>query len=266
MPNHRRNQRLKVAGIAVAGVLTLGCVGVVAAAALTPRTPPPVSDRVASYLASPPAAFTPAPAVPLPEIEASVKMTGKPNGPIAAMDTSHPITNFGGAPGSVLDGSWQHNVGGFVAPAAYAQVELPGDVTRIGAAARFPSGAEKSGSIALVIPSAGWESGTGWKSGVHFVANGNGEWNVSYYGEGKVGPIYASGTVPNFRDGREVRFDIQVDRASGTATVALPDLSTHKVQSPRITADSSNFAIFELYETSGESTPAVITEMWASSK
>lgn len=182
------------------------------------------------------------------------------------LDTGQDVTNFGGAPGSVVDGAWRHNVGGFKGPAAYAQVELPKDVTRIGAAVKFAARAEKSGSVALVVPSASWASDEAWRSGVHFVVKGDGEWRISPYSNGKEGKPYDQGFAPSFLDGREYRFDILVNRAAGTATVVLPDGSHHPVKSTLIKADSSRFAIFELYERDKTAKPAVITEMWASSK
>jgi GDSL-like Lipase/Acylhydrolase family len=54
MSSRRRNQRLTVAGFALAGVLAVGAVGAIAAAALDPQAPPPVSDKVASYYSNPP--------------------------------------------------------------------------------------------------------------------------------------------------------------------------------------------------------------------
>lgn len=54
MSSRRRKQRLKVAGFALAGVLAFGAVLAVTSAALGPKAPPPVSDKVASYYSNPP--------------------------------------------------------------------------------------------------------------------------------------------------------------------------------------------------------------------
>lgn len=202
----------------------------------------------------------------MPAIEALVKTTGKTDGQLVQFDTGHAVENFGGGPGALIGGKWQHNINGFQGPAAYAQVELPKDVTRIGAAVQFPARVAKPGSVALVIPSASWASGEAWRSGVHFVVRGDGEWRISPYSGGKEGKPYAQGFAPTFLDGREVHFDVLVNRAAGTATVILPDGSYHPVKSPLIKKDSSRFAIFELYERDKTATPAVITQMWASSK
>lgn len=193
--------------------------------------------------------------------EVYVDATQLPDGPTVPMDTGQASTSFGIAPMYVSGGKVVHDAVRTPNNGGYVQVALAKKVSKIGATCIFPPGSEKS-AIALVIPVSSWASDPGGSNApIHFVLEGGGSWHCSYFAGQESN--YGAGTVAPLTDGLPKMVDLEID--GDAVKVTLPDGSLSRFSDPRIGANMTNLAIWELYEPSTQPARAAMTAMWADS-
>jgi hypothetical protein len=175
------------------------------------------------------------------------------------------VQSFGSAPFTIASGKYSHVPFAGANSAGYIQTDVGSRVTRIGADVTFPVGGDTE-SLALVLPMVAWTSGVYTPAGIHFVLLANGAWHVSYW-DGSTESLYAPGWVVDggsIADGITRRIEITIDIATSTAYFSLPFGRTMKVTDARIAANTSTFAVWELFEATGVGAhAATISALWA---
>lgn len=189
---------------------------------------------------------------------------GKPNGTITVLDTGQPVTNFGNSPISVVSGKLQHFPAASPQQAGYIQLNAGARVHRVGMMAAWQP--NSTGAIAMVVPSLPWSQGVLPIAGIHLVMFGNGIWHCSRWNNGET--IYAdyttNGRYATVWDGIARPIDLWIDTDTATCTLYFPDGTSTTFSNPAVSADTANYAIWELYETAGSvDVAATIGEIWA---
>ena len=243
---------------------TLAYQGVSTLAALTDVTPVGKALATATDAAAARTALGVTPMV----ADARVALAGKPNGALTAFDTGQPVINFGNCPISVAGGELVHTPGP-ANSAGYIEVDMGKPVTYMRAEVCWPNETSPSpASVTFVVASAQWNIGSGAKAlpaaGIHLVVYPNGIWHVSRW-TGSSETFYddsaASGRFTSVRDGQWRELAMWIDHKAGTVLIKFPDGSTHTSTSPFITSECGNFAVFELFGSTGSEKPAKFRDL-----
>lgn len=184
--------------------------------------------------------------------------TAANNAAITALDTGQATLDYGIAPLYVSGGEIVHGALRADNNAGYLEVALSGKARRIGCAYRFPVGA--GGALTLVLPSSSWVGGGGTTpAGLHLVLNASGSWNASYLNGSE--SFYTSGNVGSQTDGVVRYLDVFVD--GDTVTIRLPDGTTTSFTDARVSANTTNLVIWELYEFTEQAVRPRFLSLWA---
>jgi hypothetical protein len=166
----------------------------------------------------------------------------------------------------VADGVLVHGKPTADAGASYLEAQLPDDVQRLGADVVFNG--DKPGSIALVA----WqksiydERAAGRpipNSGLHFVADPNG-WHLGIYHDGREDVLERNNFQQVLETDGQTGYRFEVYRKGRSAWVVDPDgVITGPIRDKRIADWAGPWASWELYEFSGDLTPAAFAKVWA---
>lgn len=199
--------------------------------------------------------------------------SNKSNGPIgSAMDTGEAITTFASptspSPLAISSGLITHTPYSGTNSAGYMQAELPERVRKIGCRAQWATNA--LGVLALVVPSAQWSTGVLPNAGFHLSINGNGIWSLTRFTTGGSTTLASNqthGRPANFWGLGLVSIEVHIDPEKQKAVIIWPDRSVAVISSAYFSSETSNFAIWELFENNGATeASASIGEIWASSE
>lgn len=198
----------------------------------------------------------------------------KGNGALAASltaDTGQAMTAFvqsaaGAAPLTISSGVITHTPTGVSNSAGYLQANLGGRVRRVGAMVSWPLNA--LGVAALVIPSAAWSDGTLPNAGFHLSVNGNGIWSLIRYTTGGSTTLASNATHGRFLSttwGTGYHpLEVWLEPDDQKAVITWPDGTTSTVTSAFFASETSNYAVWELFESSGATDVAAsFGKLWA---
>lgn len=257
-------------------VLAVG--GAVAAFAIAAdnRTPPPVSDVIASAYASgaaikPRATATAAPVITAPAVKSALtaafaKQAGQPTAatgqPFGIWDNGKNTSGM-----TVTNGLLVHGDATGTHSASYLEAGIGKPVEKIGAEAVFAS--VDGGQIALVA----WQDSIDAarnkanpdripNGGIHFVA-GPTAWHLGVYDTNKGERIISSGSINLVADGK-TRHRFEVVRKGNQAWIVLPSgATTPPVTDPKLGEWAGEWATWELYENTPGLAPAAFSSVWA---
>lgn len=197
----------------------------------------------------------------------------KSNGQLPATftaDTGQVMTAFvhstGQAPLAISGGVIAHTPAPGGTSAGYMQADLGGRVRRIGAMVSWPTSA--LGVVALVIPSASWAPNTLPNAGFHLSVNGNGVWSLTRFtmgGSTTLASFSTHGRFDHLTWGSGFKpLEVWIDPDNQKAVITWPDGTTSTVVSAYFASETSNYAIWELFETNGTiDVPATLGALWA---
>jgi hypothetical protein len=276
-----KRKRMLLIGGSVAAALVLG--GGVTALALTidQRTPPPVSDQVASAyaggskLASPgatPTASKAVPTAPVPVVASTLSSSfAVVSGDLRSATTGQSFgiwDNGKNASGMALEnGLLVHGAATDANSASYLESGIGKPVERIAAESVFYDKA--GGQIALVA----WQNSVVEargkavpdripNGGIHFVAGPTG-WHLGVYNTDGGEKIISSGKLSLAADGK-TRYKFEVVRKGDSAWVVLPDGgAVGPTVDPKLAEWTGEWATWELFEPVAGATPAAFASVSA---
>lgn len=195
----------------------------------------------------------------------------KSNGNLASSfsaDTGQAMTAFvqtasNPAPLAISSGVIVHTPNASANSAGYMQANLGARVSRIGCTASWPTSA--AGILTLIVPSAPWGDGTLPNAGIHLVIAGNGVWTLGRWTgtittlannttHGQWATVWGTGYVS---------FEVLLDYDNNRVLILWPDGTETVVNSVYLGSETSNYAVWELYESAGSQVSASIGYCWA---
>lgn len=170
------------------------------------------------------------------------------------------------APLTISSGVLTHTPAAGGNSAGYLQADLGGRVRRIGAMVSWPLNA--LGIVALVIPSAAWAPNTLPNAGFHLGVNGNGIWTLTRYttgGSTTIASYLTHGRFDTTTWGTGLKpLEVWLDPDNQRAVITWPDGTTSTITSAYFASETSNYAVWELFENNGSTdVTASFGKLWA---
>jgi hypothetical protein len=195
----------------------------------------------------------------------------KSNGQLAATlfaDTGQPMTafdHFSGSPLAVSAGVLTHTPAA-TPSAGYLQANLGARVRRFGAMVSWPLNA--LGVAAFVLPSAVWTNADITPpAGFHLSVNGNGVWSLirfSTLGSTTIATHNTHGRFESTIWGSGLKpIDIWISPEDQKAVITWPDGTASTISSAFFASETSNYAIWECFETTGSDVAPSFGALWA---
>lgn len=176
------------------------------------------------------------------------------------------------SPLQISGGLIQHTPFAGAQSAGYLQIQLAARVRRMGAMVAWPANAV--GAVTLVMPVSAWSSGNVTGAAVHLTLYGNGIWSLTRITPNGGGGITSTTIADNTTHGRYEtvwdntlrRVEMYLDVARSRLRILFPDGTQTIVESAFFATETTNLAIWELFENNGATdVPAKIGAIWADS-
>lgn len=199
--------------------------------------------------------------LPSSQITAYLDPRALSDGSITALTKGTFAGSFGNSLCVISSGKIVHTPTGTGAQAGYLQAAIGQPITRIGCVAYWPSGA--TGAICLAVPSTAWTYPINGDANIHVVVDGAGVVNAGRFGLGLGTVETRFNRMRPFVTGSTHTIEVLLNHADQRVVVMIDGNRVLNFVDADYFTNLSNYAVWELFETTETTISAQFLSLWA---